>query len=262
VEQKGLRHYQSIAYWGDSCFQRKLCISKTPRSRSAVSARLPSEQHPQRFNEYQGVVITNSMPYTRFPTDTPTRARISIFGSRVTWFCKRPVSTHRDTTWSSTRRSMSKGGTGKGLLIVFLQESRKSTSSVSTSRLRPDSSSEQKPQEPKRTSWPQEKGCSAISPDSCASHPLHSYVIGYDSRLKYDVPRDWLCEACHMARVHWESHCKGFRSKEGPHYQLEQSVRNQLECDQVQRALEKLSGSCLWQETINLIHEFGNPLWF
>jgi hypothetical protein len=36
---------------------------------------------------------------------------------------------------------MSKGGTGNGLLIAFLQESRKSTSSGSTSRLCSDSSS-------------------------------------------------------------------------------------------------------------------------
>jgi hypothetical protein len=33
-------------------------------------------------------------------------------------------------------------------------------------------------------------------------------------------------------------------SKEGPHYRIEQSVRNPLERDQVQRALGKLSRSC------------------
>ncbi len=104
---------------------------------------------------------------------------------------------------------------------------------------------EQKPQDPRRTRWPQEKGCWAISPDSRASHPLHSYAFGYDIRSKCDVPWDWLQEACHMARVCWEARCEGFCSKEGPHYLLEQSVRNKLEHDQVQSALEKLSGSCL-----------------
>jgi hypothetical protein len=47
-----------------------------------------------------------------------------------------------------------------------------------------------------------------------------------------------------MARVHWGTRCEGFCSKEGPHYRMEQSARNQLERDQVERALEKSSGSC------------------
>ncbi len=104
---------------------------------------------------------------------------------------------------------------------------------------------EQKPQDPRRTRWPQEKGRWATSPDSRLSHPLHSYAVGYYSRLKYDVPRDWLWGVCHMERVHWGACCKGFCSKEGPHYQMEQSVRNQLEHNQVQRVLDKSSSSCL-----------------
>jgi hypothetical protein len=56
---------------------------------------------------------------------------------------------------------------------------------------------------------------------------------------RYGVPWDWLWDACHVAGVRWGSRCEGFCSKEGPHYCFEQSARN-------------------W--TINLIHEFGNPL--
>ncbi len=148
-------------------------------------------------------------------------------------------------TWISTRRSTSKGGAGNGLHIAFLEESCMSTSSVSTGRLCSDLTSGAEASGSQKTRWPQEKGRGAISPDSCASHPLHSYAVGYYSQLKYDVPRDWLWEACHMARVCWGTCCKGFRSKKGLHYWLEWSVRNQLECDQVQRAPEKLSGSCL-----------------
>ncbi len=121
---------------------------------------------------------------------------------------------------------------------------------------------EQKPQEPTRTSWLQEKGLWEIIPNSRVSHPLHSYAFGYYSQSKYDFPWDWLQEARHMARVHGKACCTGFHSKEGLDYWLEWSVRNQLERDQVQRALEKSSGSCLWQTTINLIHKFGNPLQF
>ncbi len=45
----------------------------------------------------QGDVIANSTPYARFPTDAPTRARISFFGSQVMRFCKRPISAYRDS---------------------------------------------------------------------------------------------------------------------------------------------------------------------
>ncbi len=54
-----------------------------------------------------------------------------------------------------------------------------------------------------------------------ASEPLGTTVI-----WRYDVPWDWFWDACHMAGVHWGSCCKGFHSKEGPHYCFEQSARN------------------------------------
>ncbi len=57
-----------------------------------------------------------------------------------------------------------------------------------------------------------------------------------------------------MARVCWGTCCKGFCSKEGPHYRIEWSTRNQLERDQVKRALVKSSRSC--HQTSN------NQLWF
>ncbi len=58
---------------------------------------------------------------------------------------------------------------------------------------------------------------------------------------RYDVPWDWLWDACHMAGVRWGSRCDGFRSKEGPHYRFTRSVRNM---------------------TINLIHELEIPWGF
>ncbi len=61
---------------------------------------------------------------------------------------------------------------------------------------------------------------------------------------RYDIPWDWLRDACQMARVHWGTRCKGFHSKEDPHYQIEQSARNQLVPNQVWRALVKSSRSC------------------
>jgi hypothetical protein len=72
-----------------------------------------------------------------------------------------------------------------------------------------------------------------------------SVPLGTTVAQRYDVPWDWLWDACHMARVCWGTRCKGFRSKECPHYHFEQSMRNPLECGQVQRALSKSSRSCL-----------------
>jgi hypothetical protein len=89
----------------------------------------------------QGDVIANSTPYAQLPTDAPTRARNSFFGSKVTHFVRDPSHHINTPTCISTRRSTSKGGNRNGLLIAFLEESRMSTSSVSTGRLRSDSSS-------------------------------------------------------------------------------------------------------------------------
>ncbi len=57
---------------------------------------------------------------------------------------------------------------------------------------------------------------------------------------RYDVPRDWLWDACHQAGVRWVSRCEGFCSEEGPHYCFLQSAMNL---------------------TINLDLWHGNPLW-
>ncbi len=142
------------------------------------------------------------------------------------------------------RRSTSKGGTGNGLLIAFLEEPPKSTSRVLSSRLHSDSLSGAEASGTHKNKLTARKGTLRNQPQLTRVTPIALLCIGYPSRLKYNVLRDWLCEACHMAWVGWEACCKGFCGK-GPHYQLEQSVRNQLEHNQVQRALEKPSRSCL-----------------
>ncbi len=69
------------------------------------------------------------------------------------------------------------------------------------------------------------KGCWVISPDYCASHPWRFCAVGDVVVQRYDVLRDWLWDACHMAGIRWWSCCEGFCSKEEPHYRLEQSAR-------------------------------------
>jgi hypothetical protein len=69
------------------------------------------------------------------------------------------------------------------------------------------------------------KGRWVISPDYRASHPRRFCAVGDIVAQRYDILRDQLWDACHMTGVHWGSCCKGFCSKEGPHYRLEQSAR-------------------------------------
>ncbi len=58
-----------------------------------------------------------------------------------------------------------------------------------------------------------------------------------------DVPREWLWDACLLARICQGTRCKGICNKEGLHYCIKQSGRNSLELDQVQTALGKSSRS-------------------
>ncbi len=69
------------------------------------------------------------------------------------------------------------------------------------------------------------KGRWVISPDYRASQPQRYCPVGDVVTQRYDVPRDWLWDACHVAGVHWRSRCERFCSKEGPHYCFEQSTR-------------------------------------
>ncbi len=145
----------------------------------------------------------------------------------------------------STRRSTSKSGTGKDYLLHYLRSPAKSTFKhlwkqtplwcIVMSKA---------PQEPWRSRWPQKWDVEQSAPTHARHTHCASEQLDTTANQRYDVPWDWLWDACQMARVHWGTSCEGFCSKEGPHYQIELSARNQLECDQVQRALGKSSRSC------------------
>jgi hypothetical protein len=79
---------------------------------------------------------------------------------------------------------------------------------------------------------------------TCKSSTINRLLYAHEALIvaqRYDSPWDWLWDACHMAGVHWGSRCKGFCSKEGPHYRFMQNARNM---------------------TINLIHELEIPWGF
>ncbi len=130
MEQHPRRFYE-----GDSCKLEKLCFHGTPR-KEVLSLRdaLRCSTHTSTKVTSLGIL----RPTGNFLQTHLQEPEILFFCSRVTCFGRDP-SCHIETpTWIFTRRSMSKGGTRNGLLIAFLEESRKSTSSVSTSRLRSD----------------------------------------------------------------------------------------------------------------------------
>ncbi len=145
----------------------------------------------------------------------------------------------------STRRSTSKSGTGKDCLSCYLRSPAKSTFKCLCKQtplwlviMRKE------PQEPWRTRRPWGRDIERAAPTQAHHTHCVSKQLGTTADRRYDVPRDWLWKACQMARVRWGTRCKGFRSKEGPHYWIDQSARNLLERDQVQRAPEKSSRSC------------------
>ncbi len=115
----------------------------------------------------------------------------------------------------------------KGLLITLLEESPKEYLQVS---LQADSAltrrHEKTPQEPWRSRWPQERDVEQSALTHARQTHCASRQLCTTADRRYDLPQDWLQDACQIARVCWGARCKGFRSKKGPHYCIEQSARN------------------------------------
>ncbi len=140
----------------------------------------------------------------------------------------------------STRRSTSKSGTGKDYFLHYLRSLAKSTyKRLCKQTLLWLVIMRKASQEPWRTRRLREKDVEWLAPTHAHHTHCASRQPGTTANQRYDVPWDWLQDACQMARVRWGTRCKGFCSKEGLHYQIEQSARNLLERDQVQRAPEK-----------------------
>ncbi len=166
-----------------------------------------------------------------------------FFGSRVTRFARDPSCHIKTPTWNFYKEIYKQRWTQNGLLIALPEESCEEYLKrlwkqtplwlvvMSRSLRNPKEQDDRKIRDVEQSAPTQ----------ACHTHCV-PMQMGATANWRYDVHCDWLQEACHMARVRWGTHCKGFCSKEGPHYQME--PRNQLECDLVQRALEKSSRSC------------------
>ncbi len=165
---KGLWYYQSIALLGWPLPPTGNSTSPKLRGLEVMSLR-----DSPRSSTHEGVPRWRHHKFYALHATSyrcTYKSQKFFFGSQVTCFGRDPSHPIKTPRWIFTRRSTGKGGTGNGLLIAFLEESRKSTSSVSTSRLHSDSSSGAEAsgsQKNKMTArnW-------AISPDSRVSHPL------------------------------------------------------------------------------------------
>ncbi len=139
--------------------EMKCCLYKTPYVTAPI--------------QVLGDVIANSTPYAWLPTDASTRAIISFSWFTSDRFCKSSILSYQDSymkfykeiykqRWYQKRTTYH---VSWGVLQRVLQVSLQADYALTPHQ-------EQKPQEPRRTRWPQEKGRWVISPYSCASHPL------------------------------------------------------------------------------------------
>ncbi len=221
--------------------------------------RRPMSQHPW---EYWVTSSQNFLPYAWLPTDTPTRARFFLVHEwQVSEETRLVIS--RLLSEISTRRSMIESSTRKDSLLCLRRSAASTFKCLCKQTPLWRIIKSKRPQEPWRSRWREERDVEWLAPTHAHHTHQASRQLGTTADQRCDVPWDWLIQMiklivlsfmlvfprplwdpCHLARVCWGTRCKGFCSKEGPHYQIEQSARNQLECDQVQRALGKLSRSC------------------
>ncbi len=145
-----------------------------------------------------------------------------FFGSQVMHFLRDRLIILRLLREISTGRSTSECGTRKDYFLHYLRSPMKSTFKClcKQTSLWPILMSK-KPQEPWRSRWPQERDLEQSAPTHARHTHCASRQLGTTAIWRYDIPRDWLWDACQVARVLWGTCCKGFFSKEGQHYQIE-----------------------------------------
>ncbi len=195
---RGLRNYQLIALLGWPLLPRGNSASKLRdlevlSLQDSLQATPTKEYHRWRHCKFYTLwAISYRHTY---------KSQKFFFWFTSDVFCKRPVSAYQDSYVKFLQGDLQAKVVTE---MDYLSRFWRSHAWVPQTSLQADFASthhqEQKPQDPRRTRWLQEKGRGAISPDSRVSHPLHYYAVRYYSRSKYDVPWDWLWEACHVAK--------------------------------------------------------------
>ncbi len=148
---------------------------------------------------------------------------------------------------------MSKSGTGKDYLLGYLRSPTKST----FKRLCKQTPlwlvvMRKEPQEPWRTRRPRERDIEQSAPTHahhthCASRPL-----GTTADWRYDVPRDWLREACQMQRYVEEPTAKDFVARKVRIIKLTKVHGTSWNAIKCKEHLGSCPGAVIRQATINL----------
>ncbi len=233
--------YKTCSPWLLGC---PLCLGETlppwnSQDKKCCLCKMPYVAAPIRV---LGNIITRTAPYVQLPLDAPTRTRnISLFKSDV--FLRRPILSYQDSYVHFLQGGPQAKVVPERTTYLAWGVPQRVPSSVSSRVLCSD-----------MASWAQTSGTLKIKMQekyaerSALTHARHSHCtsrqLGMRANWRYDVPEDWLWDACLLARVCWGTSCEEFCSKKGLHYPIKQSSKNPLKCDQVQRVLGKLSRSC------------------
>ncbi len=132
-----------------------------------------------------------------------------FFGSRVTHFWRDTSHHFKTPMWNFYKEVYKQKWYQKGLHIALLEESREEYLQAS---LQADSPlmrrNEQNNSGTSKIKMTTRKGCWAIRPTQARHTHCAFRQVGTTANQRYDVPQDWLWDACQMARVHWETHWK------------------------------------------------------
>ncbi len=109
---------------------------------------------------------------------------------------------------------------------------------------------EHKPQEPQR--WPQERDAKWSAPINLHHTHCAPRQLGTTANWRYDVPRDWLWDACQLARVHWGTHCDRFLSRKACTIALSKVQGTHWNVIRCKECLANCPEAVLGQATINL----------
>jgi hypothetical protein len=163
-----------------------------------------------------GDVIANSMPTCDFLQMHQWEP--DFFGSQVTRFVRDMFLHFKTPTWNFYEEIYKWRWYQMDYLSHYLRSPAKSTSSIAKST----SSISESRFCSDLLSWEkslrnQEEQDDCKKRDVEQSAPTHAYhthctpmQLGTTANRRCDVPRVWLQEAYHMARVHWGTRCEGF----------------------------------------------------
>jgi hypothetical protein len=108
------------------------------------------------------------------------------------------------------------------------------------------------PQESWRSRWPQERDVEQSAPTHARHTHCTSRQLGTTAERRHDVPRDWLPDACQMARVHWGTRCNDFVARKVRTMESNKVQGNNWNAIKCKECLGSHPEAVVRQATINL----------